>query len=122
MATIFGQIDDAIFGSEGQPAPAASANVSDTIQTAAPAATPAAPASADEVEHRLRDIATRKGAASNYNESIVDLMKLLDLDSSLDNRKQLASELGYTGALDGSAEMNMWLHKQVMASLANRGG
>jgi hypothetical protein len=48
-------------------------------------------------------------------------MKLLDLDSSLDNRKQLASELGYTGALDGSAEMNMWLHKQVMASLANRG-
>ena len=124
MATIFGQIKDAIFGGEGQPAQAGASNVSDTIQTTAPAPTPAAPvpASAEAVEHRLRDIAAKKGSASNYDTSIVDLMKLLDLDSSLDNRKTLASELGYTGALDGSAEMNTWLHKQVMASLANRGG
>lgn len=124
MATIFGQIENAIFGSEGQPAQTASPAISDTIQTSAPAPAPATPvpASAHEVEHRLRDIAAKKGAASNYDTSIVDLMKLLDLDSSLDNRKTLASELGYTGALDGSAEMNTWLHKQVMASLANRGG
>ena len=49
-------------------------------------------------------------------------MKLLDLDSSLAARKELAQELGYTGALDGSAEMNVWLHKQVMAKLAEGGG
>ena len=49
-------------------------------------------------------------------------MKLLKLDSGLGARKQLAQELGYTGALDGSAEMNVWLHKQVMAKLAANGG
>ena len=127
MTTIFGQIKDAIFGEEGQPAPSASSAISHTVQTGAVAPTPApapatpVPASAQDVEHRLRDIASKKGAASNYDTSIVDLMKLLDLDSSLDNRKTLASELGYTGTLDGSAEMNTWLHQQVMASLANRG-
>jgi hypothetical protein len=49
-------------------------------------------------------------------------MKLLDLDSSLDNRKELATELGYTGAKDGSAEMNMWLIKAVMRELEKNGG
>jgi hypothetical protein len=49
-------------------------------------------------------------------------MKLLNLDSSLNARKELAKELGYTGALDGSAEMNVWLHKQVMTKLAESGG
>ena len=58
----------------------------------------------------------------NYKSSIVDLMKLLDMDSSLDNRKELATELGYTGAKDGSAEMNIWLHKHVMRQLAANGG
>ena len=58
----------------------------------------------------------------NWKQSIVDLMKLLKLDSSLTARKQLAQELGYTGALDGSAEMNVWLHKQVMTKLAESGG
>jgi len=58
----------------------------------------------------------------NWQQSIVDLMKLLNLDSSLSSRKQLAQELGYTGALDGSAEMNIWLHKQVMTKLAESGG
>jgi 3-oxoacyl-ACP reductase-like protein len=122
MTTIFGQIKDAIFGHDAEAALAAPAATAAPAAPAAPTpAPPPVPASAQEVEQRLRDIAAKKGVASNYNESIVDLMKLLDLDSSLDNRKQLASELGYTGALDGSAEMNMWLHKQVMASLANRG-
>jgi hypothetical protein len=54
--------------------------------------------------------------------SIVDLMKLLKLDSSLGERKKLAQELGYAGALDGSAEMNTWLHKQVMTKVAESGG
>ena len=58
----------------------------------------------------------------NWKQSIVDLMKALKLDSSLAARKQLAQELGYTGALDGSAQMNVWLHKQVMAKLAEGGG
>lgn len=57
-----------------------------------------------------------------YHTSIVDLMKLLDLDSSLANRKELATELGYTGELDGSAEMNIWLHKATMRELAANGG
>ena len=58
----------------------------------------------------------------NWDKSIVDLMKLLKLDSSLTARKQLAQELGYTGALNGSAEMNIWLHKQVMTKVAESGG
>ena len=58
----------------------------------------------------------------DWRQSIVDLMKALKLDSSLSARKQLAQELGYTGALDGSAEMNIWLHRQVMTKLAESGG
>jgi hypothetical protein len=58
----------------------------------------------------------------DWRRSIVDLMKALKLDSSLGARKQLAQELGYTGALDGSAEMNIWLHRQVMIKLAESGG
>jgi hypothetical protein len=62
-----------------------------------------------------------QGEDLNWKQSIVDLMKALKLDSSLAARKQLAQELGYTGALDGSAQMNVWLHKQVMAKLAEGG-
>jgi len=58
----------------------------------------------------------------DWRQSIVDLMKALKLDSSLVARKQLAQELGYGGALDGSAEMNIWLHRQVMTKLAESGG
>ena len=76
-----------------------------------------------DVEQVLTDIAHEKGNPDlNYKSSIVDLMKLLDLDSSLGNRKELATELGYTGATDGSAEMNIWLHKAVMRELAKNGG
>jgi len=63
-----------------------------------------------------------KGGKYNWRTSIADLMRLLDLDPSLDNRKELASELGYTGALDGSAEMNIWLHRQVLTKLREHGG
>jgi hypothetical protein len=71
------------------------------------------------LEAKLRD----KGNPDlNWRSSIVDLMKLLDLDSSLDNRKELAEELGYTGDKDGSAEMNIWLHREVMRRLAQNGG
>ena len=70
----------------------------------------------------LDALAKQKKQKLNWRKSIVDLMKLLDLDSSLGARKELAQELGYKGALDGSAEMNVWLHKQVMEKLAEGGG
>ncbi|MCW3798560.1 DUF3597 domain-containing protein [Sphingomonas sp. BN140010] len=76
-----------------------------------------------DVEQALTQIAQQKGNPDlNWRTSIVDLMKLLGIDSSLDNRKELARELGYTGALDGSAEMNIWLHKATMRQLAANGG
>ena len=70
----------------------------------------------------IAKVADGQDGKYNWKQSIVDLMKLLKLDSSLAARKQLAQELGYTGALDGSAEMNIWLHKQVMTKLAEGGG
>lgn len=76
-----------------------------------------------DVEQVLSRIASEKGNPDlNYKTSIVDLMKLLGIDSSLDNRKELARELGYTGELNGSAEMNIWLHKATMKQLAQHGG
>jgi hypothetical protein len=66
--------------------------------------------------------AEAKGQKLNWKTSIADLMRLLDLDPSLDNRKELAQELGYKGEQNGSADMNIWLHKQVMDKLAATGG
>ena len=89
----------------------------------APQPQPAAPAAPVDVEAVLTAIVAEKGNPDlNWRSSIVDLMKLLGLDSSLDNRKELATELGYTGEKDGSAEMNIWLHKAVMNELAKNGG
>ena len=76
----------------------------------------------EEVRAMIGGIADAQDEDYNWKELIVDLMKLLKLDSSLNARKQLAQELGYTGALNGSAEMNIWLHKQVMTKLAESGG
>ena len=67
-------------------------------------------------------MASERGEKLDWRRSIVDLMKLLNLDSSLANRKQLAQELNYTGDTNDSAAMNMWLHKQVMKKLAGNGG
>ena len=75
-----------------------------------------------DVGQVLSDMAAKKGENLNYKHSIVDLMKLLDLDSSLTARKQLADELHYTGDKDDSATMNVWLHKQVVQKLAENGG
>ena len=87
---------------------------------AAPAPAAPAPASQFDVEANLAEMA--QGKDLNWRTSIVDLMKLLDIDSSLANRKELAQELGYNGELDGSAEMNIWLHKATMRELAANGG
>jgi hypothetical protein len=120
--SIFGNIVSAIFGSK----PAATAT-----QSAAPSAAPSGsaggyapgkPMSRQEVEAMIEKIADAQDEDLNWKQSIVDLMRLLKLDSSLGARKQLAKELGYTGSLDGSADMNIWLHKQVMTKLAESGG
>jgi hypothetical protein len=90
---------------------------------AAPAGAPAAkPISKADVEAILAKLAAEQREDLDWKTSIVDLMKLLKLDSGLGARKQLAQELGYTGALDGSAAMNVWLQKQVMTKLAESGG
>lgn len=92
----------------------------------APASTPAgggaAAGSPVDVEEVLNGMAAKNGQTLNWRTSIVDLMKLLDLDSSLTARKQLADELHYTGDKEDSATMNVWLHKQVIKKLEENGG
>ena len=125
--SIFGKIKDAIFGhkSAQQPQGQQTAQVHPQAQAAPQQQQPAQPQAQQpvDVEAVLRQISQEKGNPQlNYDSSIVDLMKLLGLDSSLANREQLATELGYTGPKDGSAEMNIWLHKAVMQELAKNGG
>ena len=85
-------------------------------------AAPAANAPVDVEAMLTRKLHAKGDPDLNWRTSIVDLMKLLDLDSSLAHRSELATELGYTGAKDGSAEMNIWLHREVMRKLAVSGG
>jgi hypothetical protein len=75
-----------------------------------------------DVDAVLKQMAAKKGGGGNYRESIVDLLKLLDLDSSLDARKELAQELGVNAGAHGSAEQNIALHKAVMKKVAENGG
>src|SRR3989344_3898611 len=86
----------------------------------APQAAPAAPAV--DVGAVLEVMAKDNGQQLNWRQSIVDLLKLLSIDSSLANRKALAAELGYSGDTEDSAAMNIWLHKAVMQKLAENGG
>ena len=123
--SIFGKIKDAIFGRKAQAQPAPSPAQGQAQGQAMPQMNQPAPTDAQvdvDVDAVLAAAAAEKRQELNYKTSIVDLMKLLDLDSSLENRKELAEELGYTGARDGSAEMNIWLHKAVMRELAANGG
>lgn len=119
--SIFGSIVSAIFGKTAGSAVAGSASAA--TPTATDGATPGRPMTHEQVEAMIQKVADTTGRKEyNWKQSIVDLMKLLSLDSSLTARKQLAQELGYKGALEGSAEMNVWLHKQVMAKLMESGG
>lgn len=110
----------------GSPSPAAPASAAVSAQPAASAASsaaqPAAPQQSVDVAAVLTDMASKSPQKLDWRHSIVDLMKLLGLDSSLDERKKLAQELGYTGDTNDSASMNIWLHKQVMQKLAENGG
>jgi hypothetical protein len=116
--SIFGTIMSAIFGHAKAAAPGAAPG------SAAGGATPpaSAPMSNVDVEAVLTKLASENKEKLDWRKSIVDLMKLLNLDSGLSSRKELAKELGYTGDMNDSASMNIWLHKQVMQKLAANGG
>ena len=112
--SIFGSIMSKVFGSHE--AVAGSASAAGGTTTA-----PVAGESVD-VEAVLTELASKNSQHLNWRTSIVDLMKLLDLDSSLNARKELAQELHYTGDMNDSASMNIWLHKEVMQKFAENGG
>ena len=141
--SIFSAIKDAIFGHKSaeaaRPAPTSTpsaqpprtpvpgAGQSPAATKASTPGIPASPADAKwerevDVEQVLETMAAKDPQKLNWRTSIVDLMKLLDIDSSLQNRKELARELGYTGSTDDSAAMNVWLHKRVMEELRKNGG
>jgi len=130
---VFGSIKDKIFGKKAETAAPAgqasqpvftaqSGTAAAAIAAGKAAAAAAKPAPVD-VEAILEAKVKAKGVQLNWRTSIVDLLKALDLDSSLAARKELAAELNYTGKdPDGSAEKNIWLHKAVMKALADNGG
>jgi 3-oxoacyl-ACP reductase-like protein len=129
--SIFGNIMSAIFGrssSAAAAAPAAAAPAGSSTQSApastsaAPAAPAAAPATPVDVAAIMDNLAAQSSERLDWRKSIVDLMKLINLDSSLAARKELAQELSYAGDMNDSASMNIWLHKQVMTKLAENGG
>jgi type III secretion system FlhB-like substrate exporter len=125
--SVFGNIMSAIFGhaAKAQPAPAtagASAGAGAPSSSTSSTAPSVSPLSQVDVESVLVQLASRNKEKLDWRKSIVDLMKLLDLDSSLPARKELAKELHYTGDTNDSAAMNIWLHKQVMIKLADNGG
>ena len=120
--SIFGSIMSKIFG-HGSAQAANSSPTSAPSGSPTPTATPtSAPAQTVDVAAIVDKAAAAKGEKLAWRTSIVDLMKALDLDSSLTARKQLAKELHYTGDTNDSATMNVWLHKQVMTKLAANGG
>jgi 3-oxoacyl-ACP reductase-like protein len=125
--SVFGTIMSKIFRHpQAQAAPRTAPQAApQAAQAAAPA--PAQPTAAQQapavdVEAVLAVMAQDSRQTLDWRHSIVDLLKLLSIDSSLANRKTLAAELGYGGDTADSATMNIWLHKQVMRKLAENGG
>ena len=125
--SIFGTIMSKVLGktpaspaTSTQAAPSAQASVAPSVQASTSPSTPAG-ASVD-VAAVLDDLNNKATEELDWKHSIVDLMKLLSLDSSLAARKELAKELHYDGDMNNSASMNIWLHKQIMVNLAANGG
>ena len=119
LANIFSKIFPSSHPANTSPAPTTTAS---TAGAAPAGAAPAAPMPAVDVQQVLSDMAAKNPEKLNWQSSIVDLMKLLGLDSSLAHRKELATELHYSGDMNDSASMNIWLHKQVMQQVAANGG
>jgi len=120
LMSVFGSIMNAItFGAykntTGEDHPAAAAAAAPAAAAPAEPVAPPPPIAEVDVNATLTQLCGDRNL--NWQTSIVDLMKVLSIDPSLENRKSLAHELGYTGALDGSAEMNIWLHKTTMENL-----
>ena len=122
IGSIFGRVEAAPAAAQGGAKDAASAAVASVASAATAAAEPVKALSAVDLVVLMESKAAAAGQKLNWRTSIVDLMKLLNLDSSLVARKELATELGYTGDMNDSATMNIWLHKQVMKKVAENGG
>ena len=130
MSKIFSHGASAAPATSGAPAPAPAPAPTNSPSaavpvpsTSAPAATPAPPpAPAVDVAAILDSLAAKNSEKLDWKHSIVDLMKLVGMDSSLSARKELAHDLHYSGDMNDSAAMNMWLHKEVMKQLAANGG
>ena len=127
--SIFGKIMSAILGSSASATPASAPSAGGGVaagtgssSASASSAAPAVPAQTIDVASIGDKAAAASGEKLEWRTSIVDLMKALKIDSSLAARKELAKELGYTGDMNDSASMNVWLHKQVMAKLVANGG
>ena len=122
--SIFSAIKDAIFGGPATASPAAPAAGAAPAASASPSAATPRPQQMSNVD--VAAILDKRADASDedldWRKSIVDLMKLLDLDSSLKARRALAEELHYAGDKGDTARMNVWLHRQVMTKLAENGG
>lgn len=116
---IFSSIMSKIFHRKAAPQPAPNSSSAPSPQ--APQAAPPPPEPVD-VEAVLTELAATKGGGGNWRTSIVDLLKMLDLDSSLNARKELAAELGVDAGAHGSAEQNIALQKAVWKALADNGG
>ena len=132
--SIFGDIMSAIFGRSAKAETPAAGSQGPATPTGSPAAPPAsatpsapsapaaAPAAPVDVAAVLDALAKKNKQKLNWRKSIVDLMKLVDMDSSLASRKELAKDLNYSGDTSDSAKMNIWLHKEVIRKISENGG
>ena len=124
MSKIFSHSSVATVTTGGASAAPAAAPSPASAQPAAapPKAAPAGPAKPVDIAAILDGLAAKNPEKLDWQKSIVDLMKLVGMDSSFKARKQLAQELNYTGDPNDSASMNVWLHKQVLIKIAENGG
>jgi len=124
MSKIFSHAATAtpVSGSPSAAQPGAATPAAPAVQSAATATTPAAPPQTVDIAAILNGLAAKNPEKLDWKRSIVDLMKLVGMDSSFAARKQLATELHYTGDPNDSAAMNVWLHKQVLIKLSENGG
>jgi zona occludens toxin (predicted ATPase) len=123
--SIFGKIMGAIFGTKADAAPGATPTAGGsalTVNSTPGSSSAVPPAASVDVAPILDKAVAAKQEKLEWRTSIVDLMKALDIDSSLNARKELAKELNYTGDTNDSAGMNIWLHKQVIAKIVANGG